>query len=53
MPIFDRSRPSRTRWTNLTQLGTIGLDDEVDRQAVSGPRLRRSDHGHQCSSGQQ
>src|SRR5205814_6280155 len=27
---------------NLTQLGTIGLDNEVDRQAVSGPRLRRS-----------
>src|SRR5436853_4941370 len=36
---------------NLTQLGTIGLDNEVDRQAVSGPRLRRSDDGHQCSSG--
>src|SRR5438105_15680167 len=36
---------------NLTQLGTIGLDNEVDRQALSGPRLRRSDDGHQCSSG--
>src|SRR4029450_6412297 len=34
-----------------TQLGTIGLDNEVDRQAVSGPRLGRSDDGHQCSSG--
>ena len=31
---------------DLTQLGTIGLDDEVDRQAVSGPRLGRSDDGH-------
>ncbi len=28
---------------NLTQLCTIGLDNEVDRGAVSGPRLRRSD----------
>src|SRR5262249_45130138 len=36
---------------NLTQLGPIGLDNEVDRQAVSGPRLRRSDDRHHCSSG--
>src|SRR5438445_4622489 len=36
---------------DLAQLGTIGLDNEVDRQAVRGPRLRRSDDGHQCSSG--
>ena len=36
---------------NLTQLGTIGLDDEVDRQAVSGPRLRWPDDGHQCPPG--
>src|SRR5262249_2054342 len=36
---------------DLTQLGTIGLDNEVDRQAVGGPRLRRPDDGHQCSSG--
>src|SRR5262245_43193004 len=36
---------------NLTQLGTIGLDNEVHRQTVSGPRLRRSDDGHHCSSG--
>ena len=35
---------------NLTQLATIGLDNEVDRQPVSGPRLRRSDDGHHCSS---
>src|SRR5262245_35628754 len=35
---------------DLTQLGTIGLDNEVDRQAVSGPRLGRPDDGHQCSS---
>ena len=25
---------------NFTQLATIGLHDEVDRQAVGGPRLR-------------
>jgi type I restriction enzyme M protein len=31
-------------------LGTIGLDNEVDRQAVGGPRLGRPDDGHQCSS---
>ena len=35
----------------LTQLGAIGYDDEVDRQPVSGPRLGRPDDGHQCSSG--
>jgi hypothetical protein len=27
---------------DLTQLGTIGLDDEVDCQAVGGPRLGRA-----------
>src|SRR6266516_4348836 len=36
---------------DLTQLGTIGLDNEVDRQAVGGPRLGRPDNGHQRSSG--
>src|SRR5437868_7900815 len=36
---------------DLTQLGTIGLDNEVDREAVRGPRLGRSDDGHQRSSG--
>src|SRR5262249_39659114 len=36
---------------DLTQLGTIGLDNEIDRQAVGGPRLGRPDDGHQCSSG--
>src|SRR5262249_19642200 len=36
---------------DLTQLGTIGLDNEADRQAVGGPRLGRPDDGHQCSSG--
>src|ERR1700758_1819206 len=35
---------------DLTQLGTIGLDNEVDRQAVGGPCLGRTDDGHQCSS---
>jgi hypothetical protein len=34
-----RSRPSRTRWTISVSLGTIGFDDEVDGQAVGGPRL--------------
>src|SRR6266404_8282516 len=36
---------------DLAQLGTIGLDNEVDRQAVGGPRLGRAGDGHQRSSG--
>src|SRR4051812_40572784 len=36
---------------DLSQLSTIGLDNEVDRQAVGGPRLGRSDDGYQRSSG--
>src|SRR6266581_7914877 len=35
----------------LTQLGAIGYDDEVDSQAVSGPRLGRAGDGHQRSPG--
>src|SRR5215472_3575906 len=35
----------------LTQLGAIGYDDEVDSQAASGPRLGRASDGHQRSSG--
>src|SRR5207253_4032825 len=35
----------------LAQLGTIGLDNEVDRQTVGGPCLIRPDEGHQRSSG--
>src|SRR5215831_14723947 len=36
---------------DLTQLGAIGYDDEVDRQAASGPRFGRAGDGHQRSSG--
>src|SRR5207253_6692165 len=36
---------------NLTQLGAIGYDDEVDSQAARGPRLGRAGDGHQRSSG--
>src|SRR2546425_11363995 len=36
---------------DLTQLGTIGLDNEIDRQAVGGPRLGRSDDRYQRSPG--
>jgi hypothetical protein len=36
---------------DLTQLGAVGLDDEVDRKTVRGPRHRRPDDGHQRSSG--
>src|SRR5262249_14675127 len=35
----------------LTQLGAIGYDNEVDSQAASGPRLGRAGDGHQRSSG--
>src|SRR4051812_49932617 len=35
---------------NLTQLGAIGYDDEVNRQAVSRPRLGRAGDGHQRST---
>src|SRR5690349_7910193 len=35
---------------DLAQLATIGLDNEVDRQAVVGPRLDRPADGYQCSS---
>src|SRR3954453_890770 len=34
---------------DLTQLGTIGLDNEIDGQTVDGPRLDRADDGHQPS----
>src|SRR5690348_1196543 len=36
---------------DLTQLGAIGHENKVDRQAVGGPRLGRTSDGHQCSSG--
>src|SRR5262252_8345502 len=35
----------------LTQLGAIGYDDEVDSQPARGPRLGRAGDGHQPSSG--
>src|SRR5262249_15588656 len=36
---------------DLTQLGPIGYDDEVDSQAVSGPRLGGAGDGPPRSSG--
>src|SRR5437764_6513074 len=36
---------------DLTQLGTIRHDNEVDGQAVRGPRLGRAGDGHQRSPG--
>ena len=51
VPMLVRSRPSRTPLDDLGQLGTIGFDDEVDCQAVGGPRLGRPDDGHQGSAG--
>src|SRR5256712_4364530 len=43
--------PSRAPPDELTQLGAIGYNDEVDSQAVSRPRLGRAGNGHQRSSG--
>src|SRR5262245_18013838 len=34
---------------DLTELGTIGLDNKIDRQTVGRPRLDRADDGHQRS----
>src|SRR5215831_14954772 len=36
---------------DLTQLGAIGHENKVDRQAAGGPRLGRPGDGHQPSSG--
>src|SRR4051794_7835148 len=36
---------------DLTKLGTIGLDNEIDGQTVGGPRLDRADDGDQPSPG--
>ena len=33
----------------LTQLGAIGFDDEIDGHAASGPRLDRAGDAHQHS----
>src|SRR5438270_12086730 len=35
----------------LSQLGAVGYDDEVDSPAARGPRLGRAGDGHQRSSG--
>src|SRR5215510_9552338 len=36
---------------DLTQLGAIGHENKVDRQAVAGPCIGRPGDGYQCSSG--
>src|SRR6478672_6077067 len=36
---------------DLTQLGVIGYDDEIDSHAARRPRFGRAGDGHQCSSG--
>src|SRR6266516_951896 len=47
-----RPQPSVPRpLDDLTQLGAIGQDNKVDRQAVGRPRLGRPGDGHQLSSG--
>jgi hypothetical protein len=44
---FDRPAPAN----DLSRLGTIGLDDELDGQAVGGPCLRGAGDGDQNASG--
>src|SRR5262249_14034800 len=47
-----RPQPSGTHPPDdLTHLGPIGHDNEVDRQAGGGPGLGRTGDGHQRSSG--
>ena len=47
-----RPQPSVTHpLDDLTQLGAVGHDDEVDRQAVGRPGLGRPGDGHQRSAG--
>ena len=36
---------------DFAQLGAVGFDDEIDRPAIGGPRLDRSDDGHQGPPG--
>src|SRR3546814_12085454 len=46
-----RPQPSVTHpLDDFTELGAIGLDNEVDRQAIGGPHFWRSDDGNQRSS---
>src|SRR5438034_7662788 len=51
LPMFVRSRLSRTRWTISLSWARSDSTNEVDREAVGGPRLGRPDDGHQGSSG--
>ena len=51
LPMFVRTRPSPRPPDDLTQLGAIGYDDEVNREALSGSCLGRAGDGHQRSSG--
>ena len=51
LPMFVRNSPVPRPPDDLTQLGAIGYDNEVDRQAVGGPCLGRAGDGHQRSSG--
>src|SRR3546814_19134179 len=46
-----RPQPSVTHpLHDSPELGAIGLDNEVDRQAIGGPHFWRSDDGNQRSS---
>ena len=51
LPMFVRSRPSRTRWTSSLNWAQSGMTNEVDSQAARGPRLGRAGKGHQRSFG--
>ena len=49
--MFVRSSSVTHPPDDLTELGAIGHDDEVNRPAVGGPRRGRPGDGHQRSSG--
>src|SRR5246127_5682465 len=56
LPMFVRSRPSRTRWTiSLSWARSNSTTKSTVRPSagrpIGGPRLGRPDDGHQCSSG--
>ena len=51
LPMFVRSRPSRTRWTTSLNWARSGTTTKSIVRPASGPRLGRASDGHQRSSG--
>src|SRR4051812_40740573 len=51
LPMFVRSRPSRTRLTISLSCARSDSTTKSTARPVGGPRLGRPNDGHQCSSG--